>query len=239
MTAPAQPANKQRRAILILALALLVGIGVVIAVFLDHGPTASGSPDSDAAGDAPLSVVVPTGGQVPPAPSATATSATATSVPAPTIPGTPVPTASAAPETEDGQKQLAAGGAAGFMKEAAATLAEAATPNVDELAAIAAGSAYEGILASAAEFEANGWRQEGEPVVVSTNVMAYDPVQSPDTMSLGVCVDSSKVNVLTESGTVVRAGAASDRSLNVLTMSRNEAGAWLVTQLSFPDNPNC
>lgn len=238
MTTPARPATKHRKSLLISALAILVGAVIVIAVLLNHGLMASGSPGSDAAGGTPTPVAVPTGGQVPPAPSAKA-SAKATAEPVPTIPGTPVPTASAAPKSEDGQKQLAAGGAAGFMKESAAILAQAATPNVGRLAAIAAGSAYEGILASAAEFETNGWHQEGEPVVVFTNVMAYDPVQSPDTMSLGVCVDSSQVNVLTESGTVVRAGAASDRSLNMLTMTRNEAGAWLVTKLSFPDNPNC
>ncbi|MCQ9163650.1 hypothetical protein [Arthrobacter sp. STN4] len=76
-------------------------------------------------------------------------------------------------------------------------------------------------------------------MIVSTHVVAHDEVTAPDTMLLGVCVDSSQVRVLTEEGTVVRAGGSADRSLNLLTLTRTSAGTWLVSKLSFPDNPNC
>lgn len=218
--------SKRRVSILVAGLVVVVVIaGIVIAWFL-------GNTDGTAApaGTSSTSAV-----QVPPPPTSTTTAA----APIPTPAGTPIPTANADPASADAQKQVAATGATGFIDKSAAVLLTSNAPNTVDLAAVATGSAYDGILASFAEFDNNGWHQVGLPAIVDTRVISYDEKASPDTMTLGVCVDSSQVNVVTAEGTVIRAGTSSDRALNLLTMTRNDTGAWLVSKLSFPDNPNC
>lgn len=218
--------SKARVTVLIAVLAVVVvTIGIVIASVLGNTRGTA----------APAASTSTAGVQVPPAP--TSTSTTPASVPPPV--GTVIPTASADPASADAQKQVAATGATGFIDMSASVLLSSNAPNTVDLAAVATGSAYDGILSSFAEFDNNGWHQVGQPVIVDTRVISYDEQTSPDTMILGVCVDSSPVNVVTTEGTVVRAGTSADRALNVLTMTRNADGAWLVSKLSFPDNPNC
>lgn len=218
--------SKARLSVFIAVLAVIVVISGIVIVSV----AGNNREPAVLAASTPTVVV-----QVPPAPPST--SGIAASVPPPI--GTLIPTASAEPASADAQKQVAAKGATGFIDKSTSVLLTSTAPNTVDLAAVATGSAYDGILASFAEFESNGWHQVGQPVIVDTRVISYDGKTSPDTMTLGVCVDSSRVNVVTTEGTVVRSGTSADRALNVLTMTRDAAGAWLVSKLSFPDDPNC
>ncbi|KRE78527.1 hypothetical protein ASG71_11710 [Arthrobacter sp. Soil763] len=104
---------------------------------------------------------------------------------------------------------------------------------------MATGSAYDSLLAKASEYKANGWHLDGKPKVVSTKVVRYQPGAQPPTVTLNVCVDSSAVSVLTSAGATVQKGSANDRSLNVMTLVQSATRTWLVSQVTFPDNPDC
>lgn len=126
-----------------------------------------------------------------------------------------------------------------YVRSAAEVLADETQPSADELAALATGPAQGALLADAAEFEENGWHQEGTPTIASLNVTSYDPDAAPQQMTVSACIDSSDVQILTANGDPVRAGGGASRSLNILTLIRSDDGNWLVTKVSFPDDPTC
>ncbi len=127
-----------------------------------------------------------------------------------------------------------------YVGKAASTLARAEIPAVEELAALAVGPAQGTILADAAEFESNGWRQQGAPSVEKLEVVEFDGSAVPQRMTVNACIDSSGVKVVTAEGKTIREGSSSSRSLNILSLVRSgPGGGWVVEQVSFPDDPTC
>lgn len=112
------------------------------------------------------------------------------------------------------------------------------TPSADDFKTLAIGSALDAMVANSEDFANNGWHQEGVPEVVSVTVRDYRPSAKPEQVTLDVCIDASKVNVLTADGTVVKNGSEADRSLNIVTLVKSK-GNWLISNESFPDDPAC
>jgi hypothetical protein len=137
------------------------------------------------------------------------------------------------------EKEKASTALRSYVGKAASTLATAKTPAADELAALAVGPAQGAILADAAEFENNGWHQEGTPTVEELEVVGFDASASPQRMTVNACIDSSKVKVVTAEGQTIRQGTSNSRSLNVLSLVKAGSGGWLVEKVSFPDDPTC
>ncbi len=211
-----------------IAALLVVLVAVVLVVQLGRGPdgaqATSGSGTADASGSGTAEAGAT--GTIAPNP----TSAGAADGPVSVAPGVDIPAA---------DQQTAVQDIDAFVSGSAAVMAAQTQPSDAELATLATGSALGTLQADTAEFAKNGWHQEGLPTVVSTNVVAYDPAAAPPQLTLNVCIDSSKVNILTAAGDAVRTGTDKDRSLNILTLNRSDDGKWLVSRVSFPDDPTC
>ena len=151
----------------------------------------------------------------------------------------PAPAASARVPVPAAEKEKASTLSQAYVGKTASVLAAAEIPTADELKALAVGPAQGAILAQAAEFESNNWRQEGVPTIAGLEIVAYDGAATPARMTVNACVDSSKVRVVTDEGVVLRESSARNRSLNVLSLVRGDGGAWLVEEISFPDDPSC
>ncbi|MBJ2119701.1 hypothetical protein I6N91_01750 [Arthrobacter sp. MSA 4-2] len=151
----------------------------------------------------------------------------------------PAPAASARVPVPAAEKEKASTVSRAYVGKTASVLAAAETPTADELKALAVGPAQGAILAQAAEFESNNWRQEGVPTIAGLEIVAYDGAATPARMTVNACIDSSKVRVVTDEGVVLREGSARSRSLNVLSLVRGDGGTWLVEEISFPDDPSC
>lgn len=106
------------------------------------------------------------------------------------------------------------------------------------LAETATGSALDGVIASATEYRRNGWHVEGTATVVRQRVVAYRPEARPPSLVLAVCLDSSAVEVLDSSGDPVPNAAPQARTWNLFTLVK-KSGKWLVSEQSFPDDPDC
>lgn len=233
MTDKAAGNRKRFWTILTIAVLLVVLVVVVVAVQLASRPGgASATSATGTAGTSATGTVVPG-----PAGSSAAASAPAGAAAAP-VSAAPV---SAAPGVAiaPADQQAAVRDMDAFVSGSAAVMAAQTQPSDAELAALATGSALGSLQADTAEFAKNGWHQEGQPTVVSTNVAAYEPAAAPPQMTLNVCLDSSQVNVVTAAGDIVRQGTDEDRSLNILTLNRSDDGKWLVSRVSFPDDPTC
>lgn len=100
------------------------------------------------------------------------------------------------------------------------------------------GAMAEEVLATAAEFEAMGWTQTGTPEVVAVRVVRAPTPQEPLDAVVDVCLDSSGVQILDESGRNVRPTDTPDRSLNTFVLRLVE-GTWMVAARTFPDDPDC
>ncbi|WP_445154371.1 hypothetical protein ACTWLI_13915 [Arthrobacter sp. Hor0625] len=223
MSTPGQASKARSRTTVIVAAAAVLAAALVVLLIAtqaspgavrsdaQNGPSQSAS--SSAAPSAASSAATP-----PPAPPGTA--APAVAVPAPV----------AASVTKN---------AAAYVGTTATALATVNPPDKAQLSALATGSAYDSLMAKASEFKANGWHLAGKPKVVSTKVVRYEPGAEPPTVTLNVCVDSSAVSVLTSAGATVQKGSARDRSLNVMTLVQSATRTWLVSQVTFPDNPDC
>ncbi len=151
----------------------------------------------------------------------------------------PAPAASARIPVPAVEKEKASTLSQDYVGTMASVLAAAEIPTADELKALAVGPAQGAILAQAAEFESNDWRQEGVPTIAGLEIVAYDGAATPARMTVNACVDSSKVRVVTDEGVVLKEGSPRNRSLNVLSLVRGDGGAWLVEEISFPDDPSC
>ncbi|WP_434618258.1 hypothetical protein [Arthrobacter sp. A5] len=235
MSVTDQPAGNRKRfwTILTIAALLVVLVAVVVAVQLGRGPDGAQTTSNTgtaAAGGTGTAVPSPAGASPDPsAPAGTAPTGAA-AAPVSAAPGIAIPPA---------DQQAAVQDMDAFVSGSAAIMAAQTQPSDAELAALATGSALGSLQADTAEFAKNGWHQEGQPTVVSTNVVAYDPAAAPPQLTLNVCIDSSKVNILTAAGDAVRTGTDKDRSLNILTLNRSDDGKWLVSRVSFPDDPTC
>ena len=214
------PRPKRRTAVVIAAMAAVLVVIAIIVIALT-----SGSAKTNGQGALPATTSASTGPQVTassPASSAAAATPQASSV--------PLPPAQAKAVEAHVNEFLAVG--------AKSLVVPPATPVASDFTALATGSALDSMVANAQDFVNNGWHQEGVPVVASVKVSNYLPSAKPPQVTLLVCVDSSKVNVLTADGTVVRKGSAADRSLNILTLV-STGGNWLVSKESFPEDPHC
>lgn len=100
-----------------------------------------------------------------------------------------------------------------------------------------AGNARKQTINLAVEYAQNDWRVEGRAKVIRQRVIGR--TKMPPTLTLEVCVDNAGVRVLDKSGKPVGLDQGSPtRSLNLVTLSRR-SGDWVVTDVSFPDDPNC
>jgi hypothetical protein len=100
------------------------------------------------------------------------------------------------------------------------------------------GAMAEEVLATAAEFEAMGWTQSGTPEIVDVRVVRAPTPQEPLDAIVEVCLDSSNVQILDESGRNVRPADTPQRSLNIFVL-RLVDGSWLVAERTFPADPDC
>jgi hypothetical protein len=97
-----------------------------------------------------------------------------------------------------------------------------------------AGVALEALQAQAEEYQRSGWHVTGRPRVTSVEVYEH----TDDEMVIGACIDESRVVVRDQRGRVVADGADKPRSLNILTLSRDDDG-WIVVGTTFPSDPDC
>lgn len=102
---------------------------------------------------------------------------------------------------------------------------------------IAVGYAKGELEAMAAEFEENGWRQQGSARIVDTWTVSTRLNRKPPAMTLGVCVDSSGVTVIDATGTPVP-DSGPDRVPHHYTLVFT-AGRWKVSDHTFPPESTC
>ncbi|WP_207345832.1 hypothetical protein [Arthrobacter sp. E3] len=230
--------NRQRRTAWIVGSAAVVLVAIivlVIALTTGRATTGTSAATSTAAGSQSPPAASPTAAAPSTGASAKASAPAAASASAAATPSAPVLAVPLPPEDAKAAKLSIKD----FMTAKAKTLAfQAATPAPAIFKELAIGSAYDAMMANAEDFANNGWHQVGIPTIDSMTVTGYKPSATPPQATLNVCVDSSKVNVVTADGTVVRQGTAADRSMNILTVVLSD-GKWLVSHESFPANPDC
>lgn len=104
-----------------------------------------------------------------------------------------------------------------------------------DMSQVLSGTALEDFDNQRLELEASGLHMEGNPKVVSSREV--DSPQ-PGTVVKEVCVDNSAVRTVDENGKEVATPAGQERSRMLLTYVEAD-GAWTLSKLSFPDDPNC
>ncbi|MEF3121150.1 hypothetical protein [Kocuria flava] len=148
--------------------------------------------------------------------------------------------AAAEPEGAGADSAQQTGQDAAVAAEAAAELDPEAVAAAQESAR---GPALQEILATLAEFEHQGWEQQGTPVVVGEPVTAPLPApeEGPDgeAVRVTVCLDSSAVTVVDRDGAVVRGPEKDRRALHNYDLFRQSGQSWQVVQHGFPDDPTC
>ena len=105
---------------------------------------------------------------------------------------------------------------------------------------VAAGFVWGELQAQATEREKLGYKQVGAATVVSTTVRALDLAASPPAAEIGVCIDSSKVDVIDTngnslSGLLYKPGTP---TLNVYGAQYLD-GHWKLVTHDIPDNAPC
>ncbi|QCX26648.1 hypothetical protein [Nocardioides jishulii] len=99
------------------------------------------------------------------------------------------------------------------------------------------GAALEEMLNTAAEYQVNGWRIDGRPVVVRQDVVSA--TRDPDQVVVRACVDNSSVRVLdANGGEVPNSRPPRPRTRNILTLVR-EGDSWAVDAYRPAVRPNC
>ncbi len=98
------------------------------------------------------------------------------------------------------------------------------------------GTALAQLTNQAAELAESGRRVVGKPIIVRSVITGR--TTNPATMTVSVCLDTSRVKLLDRSGRTVSGGSAPARTRNILTLVQRD-GRWLVSGQTFPDNPNC
>ncbi|WP_257159782.1 hypothetical protein [Corynebacterium cystitidis] len=106
---------------------------------------------------------------------------------------------------------------------------------VRDMSQVLSGQAAEDIDNQRIELETTGLRLDGDVSVTSTRTV--DSPQ-PDTVTHDVCVDNSDVRTLDENNNVISSSEDQGRSRMLLTFTRN-GQLWTLSELTFPDDPNC
>lgn len=98
------------------------------------------------------------------------------------------------------------------------------------------GAALETLLNTVAEYDKNGWRVVGKPKVVSQEVIE----ESKKTLVVRACLDNSRVKVVDAEGAEVpNSRPANPRTLNILTLAKDKAGEWVVSDQRPAADPDC
>ncbi|STC68771.1 Uncharacterised protein [Corynebacterium pilosum] len=143
-----------------------------------------------------------------------------------TTTGEPVP--AVAPSTEVDE---------GFIEDtfnsAHSVLAEPTV--VRDLSQVLSDQALEDFENQRLELENEGLRMEGEVTIVDERQVDSP---GPGTVIKEVCVDNSAVRTLDENGNDVTSPNAQSRSRMLLTFTA-DGDSWTLSELSFPDDPNC
>lgn len=208
-----------RRLLALLAVAVLVLAALAYWAFSQRasssdadGP-ASGSPTPSAAAQS---------GAARPAPSPTGSASTQTPAPS----GTDAPGPLAAQDAEEvAEHALGAVGAA-LVDPAEAT----------DMTQVLTGAALEAFENQRQEWESQEWTQSGAPSLEDPEILDSDP--DGTWVRMQVCVDSSRVSVLDDTGTDMRSPDAPQRTLNVLRLAL-ENGTWKLAEQEFADPPGC
>lgn len=106
---------------------------------------------------------------------------------------------------------------------------------VRDMSQVLSGQAAEDIENQRVELDTTGLRLVGEVSVVST-----DTVESPQpgTVINDVCVDNSDVRTVDENNNVISSSEEQGRSRMLLSFTQ-DGQTWTLSDLSFPDDPNC
>ncbi len=100
-----------------------------------------------------------------------------------------------------------------------------------------AGRALAQLKSQAAELASNGQHLAGRPRVVRVTVTRR--TKSPAAMTVAACLDNSPVQVINRSGhQVPRSPSARRHTLNLLELVQRN-GKWVVTDQTFPADPDC
>lgn len=108
----------------------------------------------------------------------------------------------------------------------------------DKIEAVATGVAADDFLATAYEYQLNGWNVEGSPTFVGEPTISSTTYDGKESKRLEVCVDSSQVKVTDGAGNNMLADNAPTRSRTIYTLVESE-GSWKIAAQDFPSNPDC
>lgn len=112
-------------------------------------------------------------------------------------------------------------------------------PDVD-FTAVAHGSALGELEAKNQEFAFNGWQQSGTVQVVGTASTTTSIKDGAEQVSVTVCIDSSTVSVVDNTGATVLAADKPGTRKNLNTYIAQEvSGVWLVVEHTFPGDTSC
>ncbi|WP_394282272.1 hypothetical protein [Corynebacterium sp.] len=106
---------------------------------------------------------------------------------------------------------------------------------VRDLSQVLSGQALEDFENQQIELENEGLRMEGDVTIVDERQVDSP---APGTVIKEVCVDNSAVRTLDENGDDVTSPNAQARSRMLLTFTA-AGDSWTLSELSFPDDPNC
>ena len=114
------------------------------------------------------------------------------------------------------------------------------TPPAMDFSQVAVGAALGGLEAQAQEFASNGWQQSGSIKVVGEATISKLSTDGQPQVAVTVCVDSSAVTVVDDSGASVLAAApqGTRKNLNIYTV-QDVSGTWLVANHTFPNKTAC
>ncbi len=138
-------------------------------------------------------------------------------------------------EDDQAEEDKATSGADSTADEGSTQLSDATLKSIES---VATGAAADEFAASAMEYSANGWTQEGTSKFVGKPKIADSTYQGKPAKLLEVCVDSSDVVIKDETGKVLPSSESPARSLNIFTLIQ-ENGTWKIASHDFPNNPDC
>lgn len=117
-----------------------------------------------------------------------------------------------------------------------AVSAALAAPETADASQALTGAALEEFENQRQEWEANGWYQENAATVDDVAILSTAPDGS--SLTAQMCVDSSDLRVMDETGAEVRSSEAPQRSAMVFTFVLVE-GRWLLSEQAFAEDPEC
>lgn len=148
------------------------------------------------------------------------------------------------PETESGDASAESDSDAAIhalveADEAIRQMDEETTDEQVDVDAVAQDFVKGELEATESEYAANGWHQEGSVEVADVQEVDSDRDSDPQTVTLRVCLDSSDVTIVDESGDPVgQDHEAPDRVPHLYTLVRADGG-WKAAEHSFPEESSC